>query len=135
MSDYSKDNLGVKDLVDVYLKLNDTINFYWNFYVVSVSGLVFWILNTNTPFDVETKSIISVGFTVFAFMNGLGIYKHYMFFQAIGVELTQRAKQMEFDTKFLPEILDKVTLKHSKLRVGIHIMIDLILLTLIWTYG
>lgn len=134
-SQNSKDQLSAKDLVDTFLKLNDTINFYWNFYVVSVSGLVFWMLSTEDSFKTKTQTVVTIGFVVFALMNASGLYKHYLFFNEIRQALAERLEEIEFSRpKIIRDLRRKIYLPHWVVLV-IHAISDLIILIMIWRFS
>ena len=91
--------MDVKDTIDLFIIATDKVEFFWNFYVVSVISLVGWLVTTKRPLTVFLKFLITVGYLLLAAMNLLGLYNTYNFAEALREDLLAMEGQRHFCTR------------------------------------
>ena len=62
-------SLSLKELCDLVLTLNDRINWFWNFYVVSLIAVLSFLSSQKFKLNKKQKLVLITGFVVFGFMN------------------------------------------------------------------
>ena len=56
----------IRDIADLFIEATGKIEFYWNFYTVTVLALIGWLVSTDKVLRPGLKSLITVGYLVFA---------------------------------------------------------------------
>jgi hypothetical protein len=77
----------IRDIADLFIEATGKIEFYWNFYTVTVLALIGWLVSTDKVLRPGLKSLITVGYLVFALMNVLGLWGSYTFAEALRQDL------------------------------------------------
>ncbi len=123
----------MKDIADLYVTAVGKVEFYWNFYTVTLLAMIGWMVSTKNPLAPRLKVLITVGFLFFALMNLLGLYGSYGFTEAIRKDLLSVAE-------LKPEILSNSRKALSEnsfefqrhLAILIHVIVDGFVVWVIW---
>ena len=76
-----------KDVADLFITSTGKIEFYWNFYTVTVLALIGWLVSTKRALVLRVKVLVTIGYLVFVAMNVLGLYGAYTFAEALRLDL------------------------------------------------
>src|SRR5438034_9878262 len=60
--------LFLKDVAQLFITATARVEFYWNFYVVMLLGLIGWMFSTKKPITAHLKLLITAGYIVFVCM-------------------------------------------------------------------
>ena len=119
------------DLAGWFTTAIGKVEFYWNFYVVTLLALIGWMLSTAGPATASVKWLITVGYLVFVCMNVLGLWNSYKFAEALRQDLLAIAP---------PELAKTRTVLAGSLFGGrysvvlaIHCVLAIIVLVCVWT--
>ena len=74
--------MDTKDIADLLVAAIGKVEFYWNFYTVTVLALIGWLASNDTTLTLTLKLLITVGYAVFVLMNIIGIQGSYLFAEA-----------------------------------------------------
>ena len=84
--------MDTKDIADLFIAATGKVEFYWNFYTVTLLALIGWLVTTKKILRPGLKSLITVGYLVFVLMNILGLWGSYTFAEALRQDLLIAAK-------------------------------------------
>ena len=123
--------MDVQNVADLFVAATNKIEFYWNFYVVTLIALVGWLVSTKRSLSVSLKLLITVAYLVFVAMNILGLYGSYTFAEALRTDLLsmEGAKAISHTHKVLQ------THSYVGQRTGmfwIHAIVGVAVLLVIW---
>ena len=118
-------------LVEVVFKINDSINFLWNFYIGVCAVLLGWLFSANIKWERIKRITVSIGFTLFALINASALYNNYSM-KAITFEEIQQKPEFE-ESVFIQEFVKTTGIGENGV-VIIHIVVGLVILTLIWIH-
>jgi uncharacterized membrane protein len=76
-----------KDIVDMFLSALGKVEFYWNFYTVTVLALIGWMASTKAATVQRLRLLVLVGFCAFSAMNLLGLHGSYLFTESLQKDL------------------------------------------------
>lgn len=122
-----------KDIADLFIAATAKIEFYWNFYTVTLLVLIGWLISSKKPLSTGFKWLITLGYLVFAWMNILGLWGAYTFAEALRQDLLIAAHLAPDTLKNTQAILADSTFSRQKLAVlVIHGILALLVLGIIW---
>jgi len=107
-------NLSLKDVSDLLLKINDSINFYWNFYIVSMVTLTTVYLSHGQLLSHSVKVFLTIGLLCFFLMNLTALCRCYTFLFAVSIELKEMATPGNFRSNSLYDQLRKLSFVNRK---------------------
>ena len=123
----------IKDIADLFIASTGKIEFYWNFYTVTLLVLIGWLISTKKTLRPGLKSLITAGYLVFALMNVLGLWGSYTFAEALRQDLLIAAQSAPDSLKNAQAILAKSSFSEQKVAVLIiHGVLGVIVLCVIW---
>ena len=76
-----------RDIADLFVTAIDKIEFYWNFYTVTLLALIGWLVTTKQALDRGLKLLLSVGYLIFVAMNLTGLWGSYTLAEALRLDL------------------------------------------------
>ncbi|PKG98577.1 hypothetical protein [Paraglaciecola sp. MB-3u-78] len=122
-----------KDIADLFIAATGKIEFYWNFYTVTLLVLIGWLISTKKILRPGLKCLITVGYLVFALMNILGLWGSYTFAEALRQDLLIAAQSAPDTLKNAQTILSKSSFSKQKVSVLIiHGVLGVFVLSVIW---
>jgi len=122
-----------KDIADLFLTATGKIEFYWNFYTVTLLALVGWLVSTDLVLDTQMKTLITAGYLAFVVMNLIGLWGSYTFAEALRQDLLIAAKADANTLTNAREVLSRRSLTSQKtMAVVIHTLIGTIFLYGVW---
>ena len=122
-----------KDIADLFITATGKIEFYWNFYTVTVLALIGWLVSTKNPLAPQLKVLISIGYLVFVFMNIKGLYGSYMFAEALRLDLLASSQSCQTALDKTCEVLSDISYESQKNMVlPIHFLVGSFVLFTVW---
>ncbi len=127
----------LKERIDLCLRLQDRIYFFWNWYIVGLIAIVGWILTTDNVCSPHFKVILSFAFLTFIGMNISGLLRAYKLFGAARRDLLRQynlTRLQEFSANSICSVIEKQTYNYSLLTLVYAIGVVAVLL-IIWGKG
>jgi hypothetical protein len=122
-----------KDIAELFIAATGKIEFYWNFYTVTLLVLIGWLISTKKILRPGLKCLITVGYLIFALMNILGLLGSYTFAEALRQDLLIAAQSAPDTLKNSQAILAKSSFSNQKVSVLItHSVLGVFVLSVIW---
>ena len=84
--------MSIKENADLFISSTDKIDFYWNFYTLTLLALIGWLVSSEKPLSRQLKLLISIGYLTFVAMNLLGLWGSYTFAEAVRQDLLAAAQ-------------------------------------------
>ena len=122
--------LTTDDVLGAAYKLNDWLNFYWNFYVVFTGVVIGWVLNSKDWSDLQ-RMIVSVCFLGFVGVSLDAIWGTY---QALGAATRQLRELVPADDIFAATLASHLGRAHPTIGLALHVIGDLLVLLCIWMF-
>jgi hypothetical protein len=120
--------LDLKQTLDAAYKLNDWLNFYWNFYVVFTGVVIGWIFNSK-GWLVPQRVVVSLFYLGFVAVSLGALYKTYQTLNAATAKLeTLLAKSSSLNQALIAQLDNG----NWPIQLALHIAGDLIVLWCIW---
>lgn len=127
--------MDTKDIAELFVTATGKIEFYWNFYTVTVLALIGWLVSTKKALGPRVKVLITVGYLAFVFMNIIGLYGSYTFTEALREDLLISVKSTPDVLKNTQEVLSHRSFEKQKQMVlVIHLLVGAFVLFAVW-YG
>jgi hypothetical protein len=121
------------DIADLFITATGKIEFYWNFYTVTLLVLIGWLISTKKILRPGLKCLITVGYLVFACMNILGLWGSYTFAEALRQDLLFAAQSAPDTLKHAQVILAESSFSKQKVSVLlIHGVLGVFVVSVIW---
>ncbi|WP_045859093.1 hypothetical protein [Teredinibacter purpureus] len=79
--------MNTKDVADIFLFSIERIEFYWNFYVVSILVLGGWLASTSVKFTLQFRVLITAGYLSLSGMNLAALIGSYRTAEALRQDL------------------------------------------------
>jgi hypothetical protein len=122
-----------KDIAELFIIATGKIEFYWNFYTVTLLVLIGWLISTKKRLSPGLKCLITVGYLLFAIMNILGLLGSYTFAEALRQDLLIAAQSAPDSLKNTQAILSDSSFSKQKITVLIiHSVLAVFVLSVIW---
>jgi hypothetical protein len=123
----------IRDIADLFIEATGKIEFYWNFYTVTVLALIGWLVSTDKVLRPGLKSLITVGYLVFALMNVLGLWGSYTFAEALRQDLLIAAEAAPDTLENARAVLSQHSYDNQKiLALFIHAVLGAFVLSVVW---
>jgi hypothetical protein len=124
--------MDVKEMVDLFLQLNDKAVVLWNFYLVVLIAVAGWLVSSKSDLSVQLKILVTLGLLLFGVMSIRSLGNYLGFLEAIQQELLARLDPGEF-----PHLYGRFGgLSFSQsfwIGVVVHVCLDAVLLVAIWS--
>jgi hypothetical protein len=125
--------MDTKDIADLFIAATGKIEFYWNFYTVTLLALIGWLVSTKKVLRAELKSLITIGYLVFVLMNILGLWGSYTFAEALRQDLLIAAEAAPDTLRNAQAVLAKGSFSGQRiLALVIHAVLGVFVLSVIW---
>ena len=125
--------MDTKDIADLFLAATGKIEFYWNFYTVTLIALIGWLVSRKQPFQPKLKLLITVGYQAFVLMNVLGLLGSYTFAEALRLDLLAAPQAVPDSLVHARDVLNKHSYDDQKiLAMVIHAVLAVFVLGVIW---
>jgi len=119
-----------KDIADLFIEGVGKIEFYWNFYTVTLLAMIGWLVTAKNAMAIRIKWFVTIGFAAFVGMNLLGLWGAYAFTEALRTDLLAIAEPKLSATH---EVLSgKNFLSQRTCGLVIHLVIDAFAIYAIW---
>lgn len=125
--------MDVKDIIDIFFKAKDNMQFFWNFYVIGLVAIIGWFFTLKKHLSKVLKIFLSILFVIFMGMNISGLMRSYELIVASKTDLlalVQCADCVERGT--IMSILSFYSDGYKYIVWGIHGVIDLGMFFVIW---
>lgn len=120
--------LDLKQTLDTAYKLNDWLNFYWNFYIAFTGVVIGWVFSSK-GWTTAQRVVVSAFYAGFVVVSLGALYKTYQTLNAA----TARLDKFLFKPNALNEALVAQLDNGSwMLQLGLHVLGDAIVLWCIW---
>ncbi len=121
--------LDLKQTLDAAYKLNDWLNFYWNFYVVFTGVVIGWVFNSK-GWSTSQRAVVSVFYLGFVAVSLGALYKTYQTLNAATAKLESLLSKVSPLSQALIAQLDNT---NWPIQLALHVAGDLLVLWCIWT--
>lgn len=122
-----------KDIADLFVAAVGKIEFYWNFYTVTVLALIGWLASSDATLTLPLKLLITVGYAVFVLMNIIGLQGSYLFAEALQKDLLDAIQADPDMLNSTQAALSKKSFKGQRKSVPvIHAVLGVVILCSIW---
>ena len=122
--------LDLKDVLGAAYKLNDWLNFYWNFYVVFTGVVIGWVFNSK-GWSTAQRVVVTLFYLGFVGVSLGALYSTYISLGAATTRLTQLLPTSDILAQALISQLEKSNLK---LGLALHILGDALVIGCIWRF-
>jgi hypothetical protein len=125
--------MDIKDIADLFIAATGKIEFYWNFYTLTLLALIGWLVSTRKVLGPGLKSLITVGYLVFVLMNILGLWGSYTFAEALREDLLIAASAAPDILGNTQAVLSERSFASQRiLALMIHTILGVFVLSVIW---
>ncbi|MBU0730511.1 MAG: hypothetical protein KKE17_12455 [Proteobacteria bacterium] len=120
------------DMLQAAFKINEQINFLWNFYVVFSGILLGWIFSTSVDWSREKRIILILLFAIFATINNLALFNEYTLLKLLLADMERTITQKTLETfSFLSRFIDSTGTGPTGAFI-VHGCADSLIILLIW---
>jgi hypothetical protein len=120
----------IDQLLNAAYKLNDWLNFYWNFYVVFVGVVFGWIFSAKSPWQFTQQFVVATFFIGFAAVSIGALARTYC---ALNRTSTSLREKWGHDP-FKDALLSKLSQRLWRVGIVIHLIADATVIYCIWTF-
>lgn len=124
------DALSLKDILDAAYRLNDWLNFYWNFYVAFTGVVIGWAFNSK-GWSTAQRVFVTLFYAGFVAVSLHALAGTYEALYAVADQLHKRLPQDDLLTK---AFIAKIGAKRETLGLGLHLLGDTLVLVCIWRF-
>jgi cytochrome b len=122
-----------RDIADLFVTAIDKIEFYWNFYTVTLLALIGWLVTTKQALDRGLKLLLSVGYLIFVAMNLTGLWGSYTLAEALRLDLLAATADQAQTIEHARNILAGRSMEAQRtLAFVIHGVLAMLVLGVIW---
>ncbi|MGQ8367342.1 hypothetical protein [Glaciecola sp. 1036] len=122
-----------KDIADLFIIATGKIEFFWNFYTVTLLAITGWLVTKTNPLSLQLKILISLGYFAFAVMNILGLFGAYMFAETLRLDLLATSDACQSSLENTCQALSSHSFDVQKSMIlPIHGFIGLVFFYIIW---
>jgi hypothetical protein len=125
--------MDIKAIADLFVTATGKVEFYWNFYTVTLLALIGWLVSTKRTLLPRVKLLITVGYLAFVLMNIFGLWNSYTFVEALRKDLLHAAKADPDAIRNAQEVLLNISFESQKIMtLVIHVLIGAFVLFAVW---
>jgi len=122
--------LDLKDVLGIAYKLNDWLNFYWNFYVVFSGVVIGWVFNSK-GWPTAQRVIVTIFYSGFVIVSLGALIKTYVSLQAAADKLNTLLGTNEDLTSAL---VRQFRNDQWQTQIALHLLGDALVLSCIWLF-
>lgn len=129
----ARTHMNAKDIADLLVMAIGKIEFYWNFYTVTMLALLGWLISTDSPVTLLLKLLITIGYIIFVLMNVIGLISSYSIAETLQQDLLNAIRAEPNQLANTQKILSKRSFKSQRKLVPlIHIILGALVLGTVW---
>ena len=117
-------------MLNAAYKLNDWINFYWNFYVVFVGVVFGWIFSAKYPWQFKQQFVVTIFFIGFAAVSIGALARTCSALNQTSMSL----KEKWGHDSFKDAVLSKLSQRFWPVEIVMHLIADATVIYCIWTF-
>ena len=121
-------DLDLKQTLDAAYKLNDWLNFYWNFYIVFTGVVIGWVFNSK-GWPRSQRVVVSAFYVGFVIVSLGALYKTYQTLNAAVAKLAGTLSKSNVLNEALIAQLDN---GNWAIQLELHLLGDVLVLWCIW---
>jgi hypothetical protein len=122
-----------KELAELFITATGKIEFYWNFFTVTVLALIGWLAAGNHVLTLRLKILVTVGYSLFVMMNIFGLLGSYEFAEALRLDLLASARNDADSLEHARRVLSERSFEQQKTLVFfIHAAVAAVVLFAVW---
>ena len=122
--------LSLQDILGAAYRLNDWLNFYWNFYVAFTGVVIGWVFNSK-GWSTAQRVFVTLFYLGFIAVSVHALAGTYDALYAVAVRLRELLPQDDMLTKAL---IAKIGAKNKVVGLGLHLVGDGLVLVCIWRF-
>ena len=127
----------LKEIADLFITAVGKVEFYWNFYTVTLLALIGWLISTKMVLGFRLKLLITVGYLFFVLMNLIGLWGSYSFAEALRLDLLEAAKNIPCKLNKVANAQKLLSQQRSfdfqmTLAIIIHFILAILILSVVW---
>ena len=121
--------INTNQIINAAFKLNDWLNFYWNFYVVFVCVVLGWTFSSKFTLEAPQKLVVVIFLFSFMVFSFVALKNTYTALDEISKILSNsKINNGSKENKFIDAILLKISQKTWKIELLAHFLGDALLL-------
>jgi hypothetical protein len=121
----------IDQMLNAAYKLNDWLNFYWNFYVVFVGVVFGWIFSAKAPgWQFIQQFVVTAFFVGFAAVSIGALARTYRALNQTSMSL----KEKWGHDPFKDAVLSKLSQRLWRVEIVMHLIADATVIYCIWTF-
>jgi len=125
--------MDTKEIADLFVTATGKIEFYWNFYTVTLLALIGWLVSTKNALRPRLKILVTVGYLAFVLMNVIGLWGSYTFAEALRQDLLISVKTAPDTLKNAQAVLFERSFESQRmLALVIHAILGAFVLSAVW---
>ena len=122
--------LSPQDILGAAYRLNDWLNFYWNFYVAFTGVVIGWVFNSK-GWSTAQRVVVTLFYLGFVAVSLDALAGTYEALNAVAARLQEMLPQDDMLPKAL---MAKIGAKNKFLGLGLHLLGDGLVLVCIWRF-
>jgi hypothetical protein len=122
--------LSPQDILGAAYRLNDWLNFYWNFYVAFTGVVIGWVFNSK-GWSTAQRVVVTLFYLGFVAVSLDALAGTYEALNAVAARLQEMLPQDDMLPKAL---MAKIGAKNKLLGLGLHLLGDGLVLVCIWRF-
>lgn len=123
----------LKEIADLFLRINDKVHYYWNAYVIASITLFAGLIYRGDQLKTHVSIILTTAFLIISAFSLHGLYISYSLLHNFGIELKTSVKEDTFKNRKLLSRINKISFRyHFRVAFFIHILVDTAIIIGIW---
>ena len=122
-----------KDIADLFIVATGKIEFYWNFYTVTLLALIGWFVSSKKVFGSRLQLLITIGYLAFVSMNIIGLLGSYTFAEALRLDLLKATEMDNVNIENIRAVISERSFEpHKKAVFVVHGALGIFVLSFLW---
>lgn len=123
----------LKDLIDIFFKTSDNINFYWNFYIGGAIAVFGWYGLRKEKLSSKTSIAVTIVYLALSALNLFVLIELFSFLKDISAEINASQTLDNLKTNGIKNYFINLNNDLSiKITIAIHIITDSSVIFVIW---
>ena len=122
--------LGLPEVLTLAYKLNDWLNFYWNFYVVFTGVVIGWVFSSkgwSTP-QRWAVTLFYLGFV------GVSLHALWSTYHSLNAAVLRMEQLVSTSDPLRSVLVDQLGHSDWRLGIGLHLLADALIVLCIWRF-
>jgi hypothetical protein len=125
--------MGAMDIAPLFMKAVEKVEFYWQFYVVTLVGMTGWLVAAKPPLTGRLRLLLTGGYLIFVAMNLAGLRNAYAFAEGLRLDLLGAAKEDPAGLTHSRAALEAQSFADQRRHAGvIHAILGILVLAVVW---